>query len=112
MCYEFSSISCHSQTTLTKDGEASKITYLHNAAGQRFFKSEPQAAQYQPNEAVLGTDFIAWLKSNFSWLFATAQANASQALTISLPVRLWPFPHPVARWRPWVCWPRPAHRVW
>ena len=75
--YEFSSIRRHSQTSLTKDGEASKITYLHNAAGQRVFKSEPQAAQYQPNEAVLGTDFIAWLKSNFSWLFATAQTNAT-----------------------------------
>jgi hypothetical protein len=76
-CYEFGSVFRHSPTSITKDGEASKITYLHNAAGQRVFKSEPQAAQYQPNEAVLGTDFIAWLKSNFSWLFATAQANAT-----------------------------------
>jgi hypothetical protein len=75
--YEFSSICRHSQTTVTKDGEASKITYLHNANGQRVFKSEPQAEDYKPNEAVLGADFIAWLKKNFSWLFATAQANAT-----------------------------------
>ena len=25
----------------------------------------------------LGTDFITWLKSNFSWLFAQAQTNAT-----------------------------------
>ena len=75
--FSYDSANRHSQTMITKDGEASKITYLHNAAGQRVFKSEPQAAQYQPNEAVLGTDFIAWLKSNFSWLFATAQTNAT-----------------------------------
>ena len=75
--FSYDSANRHSQTTITNDGDASKITYLHNARGQRVFKSEPQAAQYQPNEAVLGTDFIAWLKSNFSWLFATAQANAT-----------------------------------
>ena len=84
--YNFSSISQrshydsanrHSQTSVSKDGEASKITYLHNAAGQRAFKSEPQAAQYLPNEQTLGPDFIAWLKKNFAWLFAAGQANAT-----------------------------------
>ena len=81
--YEFSSLhlcSRHnqlSQTSLIKDGEASKITYLHNALGQRAFKSEPQAAQYLPNEQTLGPDFIAWLKKNFAWMFATGQANAT-----------------------------------
>jgi RHS repeat-associated protein len=67
----------HSQTTVMKDGEASKITYLHNGLGQRVFKSEPQVAQTIPNEATLGTPFVDWLKTNFQWLFATAQANAT-----------------------------------
>jgi RHS repeat-associated protein len=62
---------------ITKDGEAAKITQLHNAAGQRVFKSEPQTAQTLPNETQLGTGFVAWLKTNFSWLYATAQTNAS-----------------------------------
>jgi RHS repeat-associated protein len=67
----------HSQTTVSKDGEASKITYLHNAMGQRVFKSEPQTGQTLPNETVLGTSFTNWLKTNFSWLYATAQTNAT-----------------------------------
>jgi RHS repeat-associated protein len=67
----------HSQTTVSKDGEASKITYLHNALGQRVFKSEPQTGQTLPNETVLGTTFTNWLKTNFSWLYATAQTNAT-----------------------------------
>jgi RHS repeat-associated protein len=67
----------HSQTAVSKDGEASKITYLHNALGQRVFKSEPQTAQTLPNETVLGTTFTDWLKKNFSWLYATAQTNAT-----------------------------------
>jgi RHS repeat-associated protein len=75
--FSYDSANRHSQTTVTKDGEASKITYLHNANGQRVFKSEPQAEDYKPNETVLGTDFIAWLKKNFSWLFAQAQTNAT-----------------------------------
>lgn len=57
--------------------EASKVTYLHNAAGQRVFKSEPQVAQTAPSEAQLGSDFITWLKKNLGWLFAQAQQNAT-----------------------------------
>ena len=57
--------------------EASKVTYLHNAAGQRVFKSEPQVAQTAPTEEQLGADFITWLKKNFGWLFAQAQQNAT-----------------------------------
>lgn len=67
----------HSQTTVMKDGEASKITYLHNGQGQRVFKSEPQVAQTIPNATTLGTPFVTWLKTNFQWLFAAAQANAT-----------------------------------
>jgi RHS repeat-associated protein len=57
--------------------EASKVTYLHNAAGQRVFKSEPRVAQTAPSEARLGGDFITWLKKNFGWLFAQAQQDAT-----------------------------------
>ena len=67
----------HSQTTVMKDGKASKITYLHNGQGQRVFKSEPQVAQTIPNATTLGTPFVTWLKTDFQWLFAAAQTNAT-----------------------------------
>jgi RHS repeat-associated protein len=66
-----------SQVQVGDDDEASKVIYLHNAAGQRVFKSEPQVAQTAPSEEQLGTDFITWLKKNFGWLFAQAQQNAT-----------------------------------
>jgi RHS repeat-associated protein len=66
-----------SQVQVGAGDEASKVVYLHNALGQRVFKSEPQVAQTAPNEAELGTDFVTWLKQNFNWLFAKAQANAT-----------------------------------
>jgi RHS repeat-associated protein len=65
------------QVQITQSGEAAKITYLHNAAGQRVFKSEPQTAQTLPNETELGTTFTDWLRRNFSWLYAQAQTNAT-----------------------------------
>jgi hypothetical protein len=55
-------------SVITQNGEAAKICYLHNAAGQRVFKSEPQTAQTLPNETELGTPFVDWLKRNFQWL--------------------------------------------
>ncbi|MGE0498587.1 MAG: RHS repeat-associated core domain-containing protein [Ramlibacter sp.] len=66
-----------SKISIVKDGEAAKVRYLHNALGQRTFKGEPEAEQTLPNETELGQDFISWLKSNFKWLFAQAQANTS-----------------------------------
>ena len=66
-----------SKVRILKDGEAAKIAYLHNALGQRVFKSEPQMEQTLPDEEVLGTDFITWLKRQFGWLFLQAQANTS-----------------------------------
>ena len=47
------------------------------ALGQRVFKSEPQVAQTAPNATTLGTPFVNWLQTNFGWLFAQAQANAT-----------------------------------
>ncbi len=66
-----------SKVKVMKDGEAASISYLHNALGQRVFKSEPQAQNHQPDEAELGAGFIGWLRKNFHWLFAQAQANTS-----------------------------------
>ncbi len=57
--------------------ELAAHTYLHNAAGQRVFKSEPKTEATAPNEATLGTGFVSWLQTNFSWLWATAQTNAT-----------------------------------
>jgi len=62
---------------LLKDGEAASVIYLHNALGQRVFKSEVTADQTLPDASTLGTGFVGWLKTNFQWMFAQAQANAS-----------------------------------
>ena len=51
--------------------------FLHNALGQRVFKSEPQVDHVAPNATVLGSSFVSWLLANFNWMFATAQANAT-----------------------------------
>ena len=61
-----------------KNDEAAIVRQLHNAAGQRVFKSEPQAQQTLPQEETLGVDFVTWLKKQFGWLFAQAQANAER----------------------------------
>jgi RHS repeat-associated protein len=75
--FDYDAANRHTLTTVTHLGEASKITYLHNGQGQRVFKSEPQVAQTIPNATTLGTPFVTWLKTNFQWLFAAAQANAT-----------------------------------
>jgi hypothetical protein len=57
--------------------ELAAHTYLHNAAGQRVFKSEPKTELTAPSETTLGTGFVSWLQTNFSWLWQTAQTNAT-----------------------------------
>jgi RHS repeat-associated protein len=57
--------------------ELARHSYLHNAQGQRVFKSEPQTEQTAPSETTLGTGFVDWLRTNFSWLWATAQTDAT-----------------------------------
>jgi hypothetical protein len=75
--FEYDEANRLSKAKVFKDGEEASIRYLHNALGQRVFKGEPEASQTLPNEAELGQGFINWLKSNFKWLFASAQANTS-----------------------------------
>ena len=75
--FEYDATNRLSKVQVSQSAEAAKITYLHNTLGQRVFKSEPQVAQTAPSQTELGVDFITWLKSNFGWLFAQAQANAT-----------------------------------
>lgn len=75
--FEYGSDNRLAKLKVLKDGEAASISYLHNALGQRVFKSEPQAEQTLPDQTVLGEDFIDYLRRQFSWLFAKAQTNAS-----------------------------------
>jgi RHS repeat-associated protein len=75
--FEYDASNRLAKVLVSQSAEASKITYLHNALGQRVFKSEPTVAYTAPDETVLGTDFITWLKKNFGWLFAQAQVNAT-----------------------------------
>ena len=76
--FEYDATNRLSKVQISQSQEAAKITYLHNTLGQRVFKSEPQVAQTAPSQTELGVDFITWLKSNFGWLFAQAQANADR----------------------------------
>ena len=46
------------------------MLYLHNALGQRVFKSEFTSEDYEPSEEDLGKDYVTWLKSRFGWMFA------------------------------------------
>jgi RHS repeat-associated protein len=57
--------------------ELAAHTYLHNARGQRVFKSEPKTELTTPDSTTLGTGFVSWLQTNFSWLWQTAQTNAT-----------------------------------
>jgi RHS repeat-associated protein len=75
--FEYDPANRLSKARIFKDGEEASIRYLHNATGQRVFKGEPTASQTLPSETDLGTSFIDWLKKNFKWLYASAQANTS-----------------------------------
>jgi RHS repeat-associated protein len=75
--FEYDESNRLSKVKILKDGEAASIKYLYNALGQQVFKSEPKPDQLLPNQTELGTGFINWLKTNFGWLYATAQTNAS-----------------------------------
>ena len=75
--FEYDATNRLAKVQVSQSAEAAKITYLHNTLGQRVFKSEPQVAQTAPSQTELGVDFVTWLKSNFGWLFAQAQANAT-----------------------------------
>ncbi len=63
---------------IANDGEAAAVEYLHNALGQRVFKSVPEAEQTLPKEKDLGKGFVAWLQQQFGWLFV--KGNSPKAL--------------------------------
>lgn len=49
--------------------EPATITYLHNAAGQRVFKSDLEAERREPRKQELGEGFLDWLRHRFgNWL--------------------------------------------
>ena len=65
------------QVSIGLGSEAARTRYLHNALGQRVFKSEVQAQTLAPDETELGSTFVDWLKQNFGWLYAQAQSNTT-----------------------------------
>ena len=75
--FEYDAANRLAKVRILKDGEAASIKYFTNALGQQVFKSEPKPDQYLPEQSELGTGFIAWLKTNFGWLYAQAQTDAS-----------------------------------
>ncbi len=48
----------HAQATVSDSDEGSKVTFLHNALGQRVFKSEPLVDHLAPNATVLGQSYV------------------------------------------------------
>ena len=75
--FEYDAQNRHSKTVVNDPDEGSKITYLHNALGQRVFKSEPKVDHVAPNATALGMPFVDWLMINFGWMFAQAQLDAT-----------------------------------
>jgi RHS repeat-associated protein len=75
--FEYDAANRMDKVRLMKGGEAASVTYLHNGLGQRVFKSEVTADQKLPRARTLGAGFVAWLKANFQWMYAQAQADAS-----------------------------------
>jgi RHS repeat-associated protein len=75
--FEYDAANRMDKVRLMKGGEAASVTYLHNGLGQRVFKSEVTADQKLPRAKTLGAGFVAWLKANFQWMYAQAQADAS-----------------------------------
>jgi RHS repeat-associated protein len=75
--FEYDASNRLAKVRILKDGEAASIKYFTNGQGQQVFKSEPKPDQYLPDQSQLGTGFIAWLKTNFGWLYAQAQTDAS-----------------------------------
>ena len=53
------------------------MRYLHNAAGQRVFRSEPTAEHAPPDPGTLGEGFVAWLKQRFASLFSAPQTEST-----------------------------------
>ncbi|RYG14866.1 MAG: RHS repeat protein [Burkholderiales bacterium] len=75
--FEYDAAQRLSKVKVLKNGEAASVSYEYNALGQRVFKGEYQAEQTLPRQANLGSGFIAWLKTNFGWLYADAKKDAS-----------------------------------
>ena len=62
---------------ISRCGQAASVSYLTNPLGQRVFKSEPTTRRQEPSPDQLGTDYVAWLKKNFAWLFNQQNSNSS-----------------------------------
>jgi RHS repeat-associated protein len=67
--FEYDEFARLSKVRTVKDGDDASTAYLTNALGQRVFKGEATAEHAAPNADILGDGFIAWLKSQFGWLF-------------------------------------------
>jgi YD repeat-containing protein len=59
--------------------EAAQVTYLHNALGQRVFKSEPRLGNTAPNEAVLVAEFV------WSWICPGSTDVHTRKLRVKYP---------------------------
>ncbi|WP_167772533.1 RHS repeat-associated core domain-containing protein [Ramlibacter henchirensis] len=74
--FEYDAANRLSRMRAAQSGEPVTVRYLHNAAGQRVFRSEPSPDAEPPRPQALGEGFVAWLKGRFGWLFTPTQADA------------------------------------
>ena len=84
----------HSKTIFNDPDEGSKITYLHNALGQRVFKSEPQVDHVAPSASALGQPFIDWLLVEYGNVAVWPQPQSPDRARRQ---RVWPLPKPHGR---------------
>ncbi|MFC5497343.1 RHS repeat-associated core domain-containing protein [Caenimonas terrae] len=75
--FEYDAARRLSKVRISRDREAARVGYLHNALGQRVFKTEATADQTVPDRAVLGQGFIDWLQANFRWMFLADRESNS-----------------------------------
>jgi RHS repeat-associated protein len=67
-----------SKVEAIRNGDAMAVEYLHNALGQRVFKSDAIVESTESADGKFGAGFMGWLKSNFGWLFAPGQAGKAR----------------------------------
>jgi RHS repeat-associated protein len=69
-----------SKVEAVKNGDALGVEYLHNALGQRVFKSDPVVESTTSLDGRLDSGFIGWLKSNFGWMFSPGKNKSRLGL--------------------------------
>ena len=74
--FEYDQANRLSRVKLPNGGDFESTQFLHDAKGQRVFKSEARDHDYEPKASALGSSYLSWLRLNFSALFDREQSKA------------------------------------